>query len=63
MTDAILDVVNGLLIGATVGALAGLFGGWLFHRQHRDPPPDPMEYQEPRVFTRIFDGTNINKEQ
>lgn len=35
---------------------------WLL-RPRRERPPEPMEYQEPRVMTRIWDGNNINKEQ
>lgn len=57
------NIILSLLLSAAIGGATGLIGGWLFHRQHRDPPPDPMEYQEPRVFTRIWDGNNINKEQ
>lgn len=56
MTAAILAF---LIIGclAFVAAIA-----WLL-RPRREQKPEPMEYQEPRVFTRIWDGnTNTTKE-
>lgn len=55
MTDALLAF---LIVGCLIFIAAIV---WLL-RPRRERPPEPMEYQEPRVFTRIFDGTNINKE-
>ena len=56
MTDAILA----FLIGGCLISIALIL--WLlWHR--REPPPEPMEYTEPRVFTRIWDGNaNSTKE-
>jgi len=55
MTTAILAF---LIIGcfAFVALVA-----WLL-RPRREPKQEPMEYQEPRVMTRIWDGNNSTKE-
>ena len=61
-------IIAALAIGCMI-AIA--FIGWLLRPRYRadirrrmDLPPEPMEYQEPRVMTRIWDGNiNTNKEQ
>lgn len=55
MTDALLAF---LIIGCLIFVAAIV---WLL-RPRREPKPEPMEYQEPRVFTRIWDGNNSTKE-
>jgi len=49
------------LIGGCLVFIAAIV--WLL-RPRREPKPEPMEYTEPRVMTRIWDGnTNSTKEQ
>lgn len=55
------NIILSLLLSAAIGGATGLLGGWLFYRHRREPKPEPMEYQKPRVMTRIWDG-NSTKE-
>ena len=63
MTDTL--IIAALAIGCMIFVA---FVPWLFRPRYRtdirrrmELPPEPMEYQEPSISTRIWDG-NINRD-